>query len=391
MTTHDTPAPETTRRSTAGFIDAHSHLRATSYAEHGIGGATLEEGLLRMTAMTSVDIEDDAFVACCELIAKGVTGVQVMFHTFGDGDDYLEALDATLAGVRRSGIRALIVLGTTDQAEYFPPTSVAPAGLESVAQAPRRLSADVFAGVVAQATQQYPDITFGVGPVGPQWCSDALLHAIGEISQQGYRVHSHAAESVSQRSWAGDLITRLERAGLLGPQTSLAHGVWLTDVELHLLADLGVSLVTCPLSNHLLSAGTANVSGWRAAGVSFGVGLDSADRAATPMSVALRALTATDAEHALTVGGTRATGVDSSLDRVEWTDDGLEVPHTVIIEGVERVADSSLVNRHEVDEARNRIAEAMLRDAAERARRHAVLDDLMPIYLETVRRAVDAR
>lgn len=382
---------DSARRSTAGFIDAHSHLRATSYSEHGIGGASLEEGLLRMTAMTAVNVEDDAFVACSELIQKGVTGVQVMFHTFGDSDAYLEALDATIVGVRRSGIRALIILGTTDQAEYFPPTCEPGPELAELTRDPRRLTADEFGGVVTRATAQYRDITFGVGPVGPQWCSDALLHAIGDISQQGYRVHSHAAESISQRSWAGDLVERLERARLLGPQTSLAHGVWLTENELHLLADRGVSLVTCPLSNHLLSAGTADIAAWRATGVSFGVGLDSADRTATPMAVATRAMNATDAEHALTVGGTRATGVDSSSDLVEWADGTMAAPKRVMIAGIDRVVDGLLVNDDEVEQARGRIGESMRRGGPERARRHQLLDALMPTYLETVRRAVDAR
>ncbi len=377
-----------TPRITAGFVDAHSHLRATSYSQHGIGGASLEEGLLRMSAMTTVDARDDAFVACSELIEKGVTGVQVMFHTFGDADEYLEALDSLVAGIARSGIGALIVLGTTDQAEFFPLGCEPGLALADLVGVPRRLTPSEFGRVVERATSQYPDVAFGVGPVGPQWCSDELLHAIGELAKQGYRVHSHVAESSSQRAWAGDLVARLERARLLGPHTSLAHAVWLTDDELRLLADRGTSLVTCPLSNQLLSAGTANVTRWQAAGVSFGVGMDSADRTATPMSVAQHALSFQDAEHALTIGGARATGLDCSSDEVDWSAGDLETPRRVVIGGRERLADGALVDLAEVDQARGRIAEAMLRDAPRRAIRHRALDTLMPEYLETVRRGL---
>jgi cytosine/adenosine deaminase-related metal-dependent hydrolase len=369
---------------TPGFIDAHSHLRSTSYHEHGVRGLTLEEALLRMTAMTAVNINNDVFVACSELIAKGVTGVQVMFHTFGDADDYLEALDQTVTGIRRSGIRALVVLGTTDSAEFAPP-GVEMAGLLPDFSLPtRRLTADEFGDAVSQALTKYPDVTFGVGPVGPQWCTDSLLHSIGEISQQGLRVHSHFAESETQRYWAGDLFSRMAQAKLLGPQTSLAHAVWLTESEMDELCDLGVSLVTCPLSNHLLRAGTANVTAWQAKKIPFGVGLDSADRDQTPMAVATRALSAQDALVALTSGGFAATGINTEGDEVVWSDNTLHTPQSVTINGHQRVVDGILVNNEEVDGARQEIAATMQQDGIARQDRHRILDTVMSQYLTVI-------
>jgi len=376
---------------TPGFIDAHSHLRSTSYHEHGIQGLTLEEALLRMTAMTTVNIEKDVFVACSELIAKGVTGVQMMFHTFGDPDDYLEALDQTVTGIRRSGIRALVVLGTTDSAEFAPP-GVEPEGLLPDFSLPtRRLTPDEFGDVVWKALTNYPDLSFGVGPVGPQWCTDSLLHSIGEISQQGLRVHSHFAESAAQRYWAGDLFSRMVQAKLLGPQTSLAHAVWLTDSEMDELCDLGVSLVTCPLSNHLLRAGTANVSAWQEKELQFGIGLDSADRDQTPMAVATRALSTQDALVALTSGGFAATGISTEGDEVVWTDDTLHAPQSVTISGHQRVVHGILVNLEEVDTARQEIAESMRRDGMARQERHRTLDTMMPQYLSVISGATRER
>jgi len=376
---------------TPGFIDAHSHLRSTSYHEHGVRGLTLEEALLRMTAMTAVNIENDVFVACSELIAKGVTGVQVMFHTFGDPDDYLEALDQTVTGIRRSGIRALVVLGTTDSAEFSPP-GVEMAGLLPDFSLPtRRLTTDEFGDAVSRARTNYPDVTFGVGPVGPQWCTDSLLHSIGELSQQGLRVHSHFAESEAQRYWAGDLFSRMAQAKLLGPQTSLAHAVWLTESEMDALCDLGVSLVTCPLSNHLLQAGTANVTAWQAKKIPFGVGLDSADRDQTPMAVATRALSAQDALVALTSGGFAATGINTEGDEVGWSDDTLHSPQSVTINGHQRVVDGILVNNEEVDRARQEIAATMQRDGSARQDRHRTLDTMMSQYLAVISGATRGR
>lgn len=378
-------------RVTPGFIDAHSHLRSTSYHEHGIRGENLEEALLRMTAMTGVDIADDVFVACSELIAKGVTGVQMMFHTFGDPDDYLHALDQTVRGIRRSGIRALVVLGTTDSAEFVPPGIKQESLLPDFSVPSRRLSPEEFGDVVERARGNYPEMLFGVGPVGPQWCSDSLLNTIGELSQQNFRIHSHFAESQAQRHWAGDLLDRMRHARLLGPHTSLAHAVWLEDSEMEELGDLGVTLVTCPLSNHLLGAGTADVASWKQRDISFGVGLDSADRDATPMAVATRAVSRDDAILALTEGGTSASGLDTTGDRVEWSSDTLETPLSVSINGQQVVVDGQLTAGDDVNRAREKIFEAMLADEASREKRHKILDSHMPTYLQAVAQVINER
>ena len=378
-------------RVTPGFIDAHSHLRSTSYHEHGIRGVNLEEALLRMTAMTAVEIADDVFVACSELIAKGVTGVQMMFHTFGDPNDYLEALAQTVKGITRSGIRALVVLGTTDSAEFVPPGADPGGLLPDFSRPSRRLTPNEFGDVIDRALADYPHVSFGVGPVGPQWCTDSLLNTIGDISQQGLRVHSHFAESKAQRYWAGDLLARMRSARLLGPQTSLAHAVWLDDSEIDELRELGVALVTCPLSNQLLRAGKADVASWQKRGMPFGVGLDSADRDATPIAVATRALSAKDALHALTAGGYSASGIDTTSDQVLWADDTLNSPLTVTIDGLDVVRDGKLTTSNDVEHARQGISERIHADQASRNERQHVLDDHMPHYLKTIRQVAHGR
>ena len=49
---------------------------------------------------------------------------------------------------------------------------------------------------------------------------------------------------------------RLARpVGLLGPSTVLAHGVWLDDDELELIAERGATVVTNPVANMKLAVG----------------------------------------------------------------------------------------------------------------------------------------
>jgi 5-methylthioadenosine/S-adenosylhomocysteine deaminase len=372
-------------RVTPGFVDAHSHLRSTSYAEHGVSGTCLEEGLLRMNAMSSVDTAEDVFVACAELLEKGVTGVQVMFHTFGDPDDYREELDRVFQGILRSGIRALVILGTTDQAEFLPPGAEALVTLPEFARVSRRLTPAEYGDVVSSATSPSPAIEIGIGPVGPQWCSDSLLHTIGDLAEEGYRIHSHFAESSSQRSWAGSLYERMRSARLFGPRTSLAHSVWLTNEEIQSFADQGVSLVTCPLSNHLLGAGTAPVAKWLQAGVTVAVGLDSADRVATPMSVARRSLSVPDSLDALTAGGQRATGLATAADSVTWEDIEKGSVQSVSVGGVSVVQDGRHLRQGELDDARAHIAEHLRSDQSQRQEKLQTINKLIPEYLRAIR------
>ena len=67
----------------------------------------------------------------------------------------------------------------------------------------------------------------------------------------------------------------LDRLGLLGPRTLLAHGVWLDDAELELIAARGATVVTNPVANLKLAVGRAfPYLATREAGVHVGLGTD---------------------------------------------------------------------------------------------------------------------
>jgi 5-methylthioadenosine/S-adenosylhomocysteine deaminase len=67
----------------------------------------------------------------------------------------------------------------------------------------------------------------------------------------------------------------LDRIGLLGPRTVLAHGCWLDRAELDLIADRGATVVTNPVANLKLAVGRMfPYLDARAAGVEVGLGTD---------------------------------------------------------------------------------------------------------------------
>jgi 5-methylthioadenosine/S-adenosylhomocysteine deaminase len=68
----------------------------------------------------------------------------------------------------------------------------------------------------------------------------------------------------------------LESIGFLGPNVLAAHGVWLTDADIAILARTGTAVSHNPESNMKLASGTAPVTKLRGAGVPVGLGTDGA-------------------------------------------------------------------------------------------------------------------
>lgn len=369
----------------AGFVDSHSHLRSTSLAEHNVGGRSLEEAILRMNAMTPVDVEDDVFVACCNLISSGVTAVQYIFHTFGTPKEYMETLEKSLTGIRRSGIRAQVVMAITDQFEFVPPRVTHELNLPAFVNSGRRMSPVEFREIYEIAQKQNPDFSLGVGPVAPQWCSDEMLETISDIAHREIRIHTHCLESEPQRNWITQSpVERLDKFDLLGPRTSLAHGVWLNDSDLKRIHETGTHLVTCPKSNIFLNSGKANCNLWREHGINFGIGLDSISGIEEPLRTAKLGLNEESSLHALTVGGSLSAGLDTSQDIVRWRDWESSVAQEVVIAGKVMFQDGSHIRNDELIEARARVARRIADDREERNRRHGYLDEIMSNYINAI-------
>lgn len=377
-------------RQTQGFIDAHSHLRSTSLASHGIADClNLEDALLRFTAMSSVNLEDDSFVAAADLVAAGITGVQAIFHTFADQDGYLTQLREVCNGLRRSKIRALVILAVTDQAEFLPTALTNLELLPPWLHHTPGLKVEQLPEVLELVRTEFPEIQFGIGPVGAQWCSDHTLGLLGELAQDKLRIHSHLLESPRQRNWAAeDPIDRLSRHGLLGPKTSLAHGVWCNADDLKKIKDAGAQLVTCPGSNRLLNAGTADLGLWQAAKVDFGFGLDSSAEEIRAFEIAKSAMDPATALRTLTAGGISATELECDKDIVVWKNFSQGSCESVTIRGELVFASGELSYQQAVDEAKARIQDQMQADSQARKSRMQLIDGLMPRYQQELDRCL---
>jgi len=370
---------------TSGFVDAHSHLRSVGLDSQDIGGTCLENALLQMSAMTSIDPTEDAFVASCQLLAAGVTGVQVVFHSFDSADIYLEKLDSMIRGAQSSGIRLLVILALTDQAEFLPQGLLKPNWLPAFIEPQRGISPLEFPDIARLAVNQYPNVSFGIGPVAPQWASDELLGFMGELSQEGFRFHTHLLESQRQRNWMQpDPVSRLMKFGLLHENSSLAHGVWCQAQDLQRIRDSGAHMVACPQSNILLNKVTAPVQNWLDQGIPVAVGMDSATSPPSPWANAREVLDSNQALRALTTGGVEATGLSCHQDDVTWSDFESGIVETVKINNHPVIAHGKLLNENEFQASAQRVFASTLADAPHRAERLRALKPVFPKYLDYI-------
>ena len=113
-------------------------------------------------------------------------------------------------------------------------------------------------------------------------CSDEFLVACRDLAREfGTGIQTHLAESktqavVGRRKYGKTLTAHLGDLGLLGPAFSAAHAIWLDRDDIRRLADAGATVSHNPLSNLRLGSGVARVRTMLEAGVTVGIGTDSA-------------------------------------------------------------------------------------------------------------------
>ncbi|KAF8559639.1 guanine deaminase [Imleria badia] len=113
-------------------------------------------------------------------------------------------------------------------------------------------------------------------------CTPELLAELGDLAEKmpNVAIQTHISENqkevddtlkyFSADSYAGVY----DKFKLLRHNTILAHGVWLTEKEMDLIAERGAGLSHCPTSNFYLSSGMARVGLLLDHGVKVGLGSD---------------------------------------------------------------------------------------------------------------------
>jgi 5-methylthioadenosine/S-adenosylhomocysteine deaminase len=120
------------------------------------------------------------------------------------------------------------------------------------------------------------------GPSVVQRCSDELLQGAADIARRRkLPMHIHLAETKAQavmgkRLYGTSLLQHLDSLGVLGPNLSLAHSVWIEPADLELFVKSGVTPVHNPASNLRLGSGLASIREFLSRGVDVALGTDGA-------------------------------------------------------------------------------------------------------------------
>jgi len=194
------------------------------------------------------------------------------------------------------------------------------------------------AGEVHDQWRDDPLVATAFAPHAPYTVSDENFERIRMLSDQldiPVHLHTHetAHEVVESHAKLGQRpIARLDRLGLVNDRLIAVHMTQLTDAEIALCAQRGVSVVHCPESNLKLASGFCPVGKLVKAGVNVAIGTDGCasnndldmfgeTRTAALLAKAVAedasAFDAATALHAATLGGARALGFDALVGSIE--------------------------------------------------------------------------
>ena len=244
-----------------GLVNGHTHAAMTLFRGHGDDLPLmrwLQEVIWPVEArLTDEDVYWGARLACLEMVRTGTVRFWDMYWHPA----------ATARAVEDAGVRAtvsapLIDMGDAANGEGIP--SMATRSLEEIGE-PR------------------PLVTPALGPHAIYTVSEGALRWIGDASaERELPVNIHLSETEDEvvrcvQDHGVRPAEYLDRVGILRPRSLLAHGVWLDESELALIAQRGATVVTNPVANLKLAVG--RIFPYRAArrhGIPVGLGTDGA-------------------------------------------------------------------------------------------------------------------
>ncbi|MBO6720080.1 MAG: amidohydrolase family protein [Rhizobiaceae bacterium] len=276
-----------------GLVNAHHHVGLTPF-QLGARDQPLELWFPERLAMRNVDSRLDTLYAAFEMVASGVTTVQHLHSRApGDTEAVLARADAIIGAYAELGMRASYSFALRDQNRM-----IYAADQEFIALLPDHLRAPVatylsgFAlplrdqvAVFHSLRDRWADaelIGIQIAPSNLHWLSDAALESAARMAEEtGAPMHMHLLETPYQAEYArrrtgGSALDHIDRFGLLGPQLTIGHGVWMTPDDIALLAERGGCLCHNCSSNLRLRSGTADLNALLASGVPVALGIDEA-------------------------------------------------------------------------------------------------------------------
>jgi len=272
-----------------GMVNAHCHSPA-NLVRGMLPSKPLE--IWRAYYRASLrDMGDEDFYASAllggmELLKNGAT--TVLDHFFGNQACPFMGAGAAILAMRDLGLRHVVSLTLSDKNyEETIPLGETSSGLNDEI---RRMNQSEAKGAQAWLdeceafidTFHHPEklTVCCPGPSAVQRCTDALLTGAAELAQKkNLPIHIHLAETKAQavmgkQLYGISLLQHLASIGVLRPNLSLAHSIWIEPADIELFARSGATPVHNPASNLRIGSGLAPVKQFLSAGVTVALGTD---------------------------------------------------------------------------------------------------------------------
>ncbi|MFI5001722.1 MAG: amidohydrolase family protein, partial [Reyranellales bacterium] len=273
-----------------GLINGHTHSHG-NLAKGQVDNVTLELLLTAGSWMNgSRTLEDkylSSLIGAAEMVLKGCTAAYDLAAEFPMPT--VEGLAAIGQAYADVGMRAVLAPMVADISffEAIPGLMERlPPGLQKdvdrFALAPYKASVAQMKKALQGWKLDGKGVSLAVAPTIPHHCSREFLLACLKLSKDyDTGLHTHVAESkvqaiVGYQLYGSTLAAYMDSLGMVGPNFTVAHGVWLDGDDMKLLGDRGASVSHNPGSNMRLGNGIADMRGMLDAKVNVGIGTDGA-------------------------------------------------------------------------------------------------------------------
>ena len=245
-----------------GLSNTHTHLGMTllrGYADDTALKNWLEEQIWPAEAnLTAEDVYYGSLLGCLEMIRSGTTAFCDMYFFMNE----------TAKAVEKAGIRGCLSYGMIELGNDEKGNAELSAG--------EKLISDLRGKANGRITAMY-------GPHAPNTCSQPFLARVKEAAERdGVGVHIHVLETEAELNYMKEnfgmcSVHRLDAVDFWNTSkvpVLAAHCIWMSDGDIKLFAEKGVTVSHNPISNMKLASGIAPIQKMLDAGVKVTLGTD---------------------------------------------------------------------------------------------------------------------
>ena len=276
-----------------GFVNGHHHVGLTP-VQLGSPDMPLELWFVTRMVARNLNVYLDTLYSAFEMIGSGITTVQHIHGWLpGKLPDVAKISGDVIRAYEDIGMRVSYCFALRDQNRL-----VYQADEDFVASLPAELQGpmkrwferfqlslednlDLFRTLHGSHNSKRR-VRVQLAPANLHWCSDKALAALAELSHShDAPMHMHLVETAYQKEYAkrrggGTAVDYIDRFGMLGPNMTLGHGVWLNEKDIDRLAETGTCICHNCSSNFRLRSGVAALNRFEAKGINTAIGLDEA-------------------------------------------------------------------------------------------------------------------